>query len=125
MMHPILLQTIYVGWVVWFAFLNKKWIDDGWRIRHAVNGVAHLIAAFVAYLNFGWPIAIAILFIVATFFDGFLSMFRGLSFDYVSPKPMSIKDRIEKRIFGMNGILPKLIYLIVATLLNFYYACFG
>ncbi len=80
-MNQVVFQLIYVVWVVWFAFLNKKWIDDKWRVRHGVNAFNHIAAAFIAYFNFGWEIGVAVLFIVATFFDGSLNLFRGLPVD--------------------------------------------
>jgi hypothetical protein len=47
-------------------------------------------------------------------FDTSLNSLRGLPLDYVAQKPKSIIDQIEKKVFGKNGILPKMVYLLIA-----------
>ncbi len=118
-MTPILFQIIYAVWVVWFAYLNKQWIKEDAGFRHWANAISHLSAAIYAGLNWHWLYGIAILFLVRALFDGTLSLFRGLSFDYVSPRPLSKVDQFEKKIFGMNGMLPKIIYLSIVITLNY------
>lgn len=117
-MTPLLFQMIYAGWVIFFAYMNKLWIQSDSGFRHWANAIAHLSAAGFAGIHFGWQYGVAILFLVRALFDGTLSLFRGLSFDYVSPKPKSIVDQWEKKVFGMNGLLPKVIYLAIAIILN-------
>ena len=117
-MNPVVFQIFYAAWTVWFAFLNKKWIETNAGFRHWANAISHLSAAGFAGFHWGWEYGLAILFIVRALFDGSLSLFRGLSFDYVSPKPSSIVDQFEKKVFRQNGLLPKLIYLAVAIVLN-------
>jgi hypothetical protein len=46
---------------------------------------------------------------------------RGLPIDYVARNPKSIVDKFEKSIFGMDGILPKIIYLAIIIALNILY----
>lgn len=117
-MTPVLFQAIYTGWVIFFAYMNKLWIAKNYPFRHWANAIAHLSAAGFAGFHFGWQYGVAVLFLVRVVFDGTLSLFRGLSFDYVSPKPASTVDRLEKRVFGRNGLLPKLLYLVIVILLN-------
>jgi hypothetical protein len=119
-MTPVLFQIIYTVWVVWFAYLNKLWIRNDAGFRHWANAIAHLSASVFVGLHWGWLYGFAILFEVRAIFDGTLSLFRGLSFDYVSPKPSSFFDKVEKKIFGMNGMLPKIIYISVAIAINIY-----
>jgi hypothetical protein len=112
-------QIIYAVWTVWFAFLNKKWIETQSGFRHWANAISHLSAASFVALHFGFQHGVATLFMVRALFDGSLSMFRGLSFDYVSPRPRSLVDRFEKKVFGKNGMLPKLVYFTIAIILTF------
>jgi len=61
----------------------------------------------------------ALLFNRLLVFNIFLSLFRGLDWDYVTPEnpPKSIIDRIAKMVFGMNGKLMYGVYSIVFIVL--------
>lgn len=107
----------YALFSVAFAWLNSYWIKQNKRIYHGINGAIHLLAAGAGWYLFSWQIGLAILFVARLFFDVSLNLFRGLSIDYVSPNPKSIVDRVEKKLFKLNGIVPKLIYLLVIIML--------
>lgn len=119
-MTPVLFQILYAAWVVWFAYLNKQWIKYDAGFRHWANAISHISAASFAGVHWHWVYAITIFLLVRALFDGTLSLFRGLSFDYVSFRPKSWVDRQEKKVFGYNGMLPKLIYLSICVAINLY-----
>jgi hypothetical protein len=116
-MYP-LLQLIYCAWLIGLAYINKRWIDEHYKIRHFWNGAAHVCFIIMCFLNFGWAIALAAPFFIRPVFDAALSLFRGFSIGYVSASPKSLIDRIEKKIFRNNGILPKILFISIAIALN-------
>lgn len=114
MIYPLL----YIPFCIAFAYWNAILIKKGKRIYHALNGLLHLtVACLIGYFTH-WEYGLATLCITRLFFDVALNLFRGLPIDYVSPKPKSIIDIAEKKIFGMDGFTPKVIYL-VATIVLF------
>lgn len=117
----IILQISYALFCVALAKVNADMIEDGKKIKHFWNGLWHVITAIVGTIFWGWLVGIIILCEARVVFDTALNLFRGLPLDYVSIKPASIIDKAEKLIFGMNGILPKLLYLLIAGFLNFIY----
>lgn len=108
----------YLLFCVWLAYDNSDRIADGRKIHHALNGSLHLAAAGIMYYIKGWQDAISLLLLVRVVFDSSLNLFRGLSLGYVSPKPKSWVDKIEAAVFNKNGLLPKLIYLIIVICLQ-------
>lgn len=112
-------QVLYALFCIAFAGLNAYLINKGKRIYHAVNGAIHTAAIAFGFIVFNWQTAVAILFISRLFFDWSLNLWRGLPLGYVSLAPKSIIDRLEKKAFGLNGILPKIIYLAIIIALNF------
>lgn len=117
-MIGIVIQLIYCLWVVFLAYINAGWIKNAYRVRHFFNGAAHLILAGVLWYHFGLLVAVASLCLIRVVFDGALYLFLGLPFDYAPTKPRSIVDRLEQKVFGKNGITPKLFWLAVAIILN-------
>lgn len=101
---------------LWMAKRDANLIKKDKKVSHAANGAIHLALAIIVAVLYGWPHFIAWLCEAAIVFDVSLSLFRGLNPFYVSPNPKSKKDKIEKRIFGNNGFLPKLVYLIIFIL---------
>ena len=114
-------ELLYIAFCLILANINAHLIKDGKKIYHWANGLLHLTSAFIFSLLYWWPGAIIILCNSRLFFDLLLNIFRGLPIDYVPVKPKSWIDKAEKWIFGKNGILPKVIYLIVSISLNAYY----
>ena len=104
----------YLLFVVIIAWDNAKRIDNDKKIKHWLNGLAHLSMACILYFV-DWKLSVALLYLIRVTFDISLNLFRELPINYVSPKPASFIDKIEKQIFGLNGYAPKIIYLIIAV----------
>jgi hypothetical protein len=119
---PLIIQLCYAVFCVGLAWINWYVINKGLRVFHAINGAVHIAAAVFATIVCHWTIGICCLLIARVFFDWFLNMFRGLPLGYVSLKPKSWADIAEKKIFKMNGILPKLVWIGVIIILNVIYA---
>ena len=117
----IIFELSYLVFCIFFAGLNNEWIQEGKKIKHGINGLIHLIAAAIGWAFWGWPVSVIILCNTRVLFDTCLNLFRGLPVDYVSPKPAAIMDKIEKKIFGNNGILPKIIYLVISAIMHVIY----
>jgi hypothetical protein len=111
-------QICYALFCVGFAYFNAVWIKKGKRIYHFWNGVLHLAFAVAGLLFFNWQTGLCMPFIGRLFFDIALNHFRGLPLDYIAAKPKSIADKVEKKIFGKEFILPRLIYISIVFLLN-------
>lgn len=111
-------QILYALFCILFAWINRNMINNGKKIRHGVNGLIHLcIAAFIAYKTNIWS-GVASLFLARVVFDWSLNLFRFGQIDYVPLNPKSIIDKIEKRLFGLDGVTPKLVYLFIWVVLN-------
>lgn len=117
----ILYQILYMLICIPFAYLNKEWIDKGKKILHGYNGLLHLIAASVGWWAWSWEVFIVVLLDARIVFDITLNKFRGLEFDYVPLKPKSIVDKIEQKIFGDDGVTPKIVYAFFTLGLNVIY----
>lgn len=112
-----MIPLLYIPFCIFYAWLNARWISRNRRIYHGLNGAIHIVAAAVVGWFVVWYHAITVLLIARVAFDWPLNLFRGLPLGYVSPKPKSIVDRAEKAVFGLNGILPKVIYIIAIIIL--------
>lgn len=119
---PISIEAVYIVFCLLLAYFNKRRIAYDKRIRHGVNGLLH--ACFwvgTMLITKSWFPACVLPFLGRLFFDAALNVMRRLPVDYVARNPKSIIDRLEKKIFNGDGILPKIIYLIVAVTLNIIY----
>lgn len=112
-------HILYGLFCVGFAYANHGWIKIDLRIRHFVNGILHGAVAVWCYLTFGWASAVSALLIARICFDFALNLFRGLPLDYVPKNPKSIADKLEKWVFGNDGLTPKIIYLFLFIVINF------
>ncbi|HRP30428.1 MAG TPA: hypothetical protein PKV73_00985 [Agriterribacter sp.] len=117
----LIYQILYAAFCIWFAYQNKKWIAKDKKILHGWNGLIHIAAALVAWWLFNWCMFIIILCEARIVFDVSLNKFRGLEFDYVPIKPKSIVDRMERKIFGEDGVSPKIVYAFFALGFNVIY----
>lgn len=117
-----IIEIIYSLVCVLLAWRDKEKINKGLRIYHAIGGATHITAAVLTSIFFGWWTGFMILLIARIVFNTALNLFRGLPVDYVSTKPLAITDRIEKSIFGNDGIFPLVIYLVALIVLNIFYA---
>ena len=108
-----LILVIYIPFCIWLAWDNADRIKEGKNINHFLNGSVHILTAIVATFFEGWQIGLSVLLVVRIAFNTALNLFRGLSIDYVSPKPKSVVDKVEKWLFGNNGWIPLIIYTIL------------
>lgn len=94
---------------------NKKWI------KHGINAAVYIGLLLAVWFLHGWDwkLIAALLLTRQIFFDSPLSLFRGLKWNYITPaeKPAAIIDRLEKRIFGMNGTLMYIVYIVSLIIL--------
>lgn len=112
-----MITLLYIPFCIFFAWLNAKWIAKGKRIRHGINGAIHIVAAAIIAWFTHWYHFFTVLLIARVSFDWPLNLFRGLPLGYVSINPKSIADRAEKKIFGQDGITPKILYALAVIVL--------
>jgi predicted permease len=123
-MQAAIPQIVYAVWCVFWAYANYRAIDHAnERILHGINGLCHLSICIYFGIVIHWMIGLAMFFSSRAIFDTFLNLFRmgWRNIGYVPKNPKSIADKLEKKVFGKKGILPKVIYLIIAIILTIYY----
>jgi len=105
------------------AYMDAHKIIKGNTINHLINAVVYVAMVAIPFLLFkNWFLIGALLFNRLLIFNIMLSLFRGLKFDYISPSPASVTDKVAKKVFGNNGKLMYGIYaviFIVLTILTF------
>jgi hypothetical protein len=115
----MVIEGIYIVFCLLLAYANQRRISYDLVIYHGINGLCHVIFwGVVLLITKSWFPACVLPFLGRLFFDAGLNVMRHLPLDYVARNPKSWIDRIEKSIFGNDGILPKLIYLIIIIGLN-------
>jgi hypothetical protein len=120
----LLYQVAYVGVAICLGVINGHLILKDKHPSHFLNGVMHItFAAIYGWLTW-WPLSLCILLNTRVFFDAATNLTRKLSVDYVSPKPSSFVDKVEKKIFKNNGLLPKLTWLLISFTLTSVYFIF-
>lgn len=118
----MIIESIYIIFCLLLAWFNKRRIVYDKRIYHGVNALIHAgLWLAVLLITKSWFPACVLPFIGRLFFDAALNVMRRLPLDYVARYPKSIIDKVEKSIFGMDGVLPKIIYLIIIIVLNILY----
>jgi hypothetical protein len=113
----MLIVFLYGLFCVFFAYLNERWIAKRIKIKHFLNGLLHGTVAIIVGWTTEWKFGLSILIMARLVFDTSLNLLRGLKIGYVSPDPKSIVDRVEKYIFGNDGITPKILYLVSLIML--------
>ena len=100
------------------AYIDAHKIVKGKFINHLINGAVYIALIAVPYFMFHnyWLIA-ALLFVRLIVFNIMLSLFRGLKWDYISPAPASVIDKLAKRVFDSHGLVMYAVYGIVLVLL--------
>lgn len=117
----VIVQLIYVLFCIGLAFINYQVIKADNRVYHAVNGLCHAAFIAAAYLLCReWLLFIILPLLGGVTFDIALNLFRGLPINYSSSSTKSIIDRWERKVFADDGYAPKIIYLFLLILLNFY-----
>jgi hypothetical protein len=115
----MVVEGVYIVFCLLLAYANQRRISYDLVIYHGINGLLHAIFWVVALIiTKSWFPACVLPFLGRLFFDAGLNVMRHLPLDYVARNPKSWIDKIEKSIFGNDGILPKLIYLIIIIGLN-------
>lgn len=96
------------------AFIDSRIIADKHKVLHGLNGLVYLtlVAGAVWYTGNYWLIA-ALLLCRLVVFNISLSLFRGLAWNYISPSPAAITDKIAKAVFGNRGTLMYLTYTVL------------
>lgn len=113
----IFFYSIYAMFCVWMAYRDASLIKKDRPVDHIINGATHLTAAALVGFIYGWYHFIGILCLSRLVFDTSLNIFRHFNPFHVSPSPSSFIDKIEKKIFGNSGLLPKAIYLSILILI--------
>ncbi len=100
------------------AGVNYDRIHHDKVINHNINGFIHIACWILSYLYLrSWHV-LMFPFIGRLFFDVILDTLRGKDIGYVSPNPKSAVDKLEKKIWGENGVTPKCFYLLIILFIN-------
>lgn len=98
--------AINIALAVWHAQLikqNRPIYHGWWSLGYGVAaGIVSLIAK-------DWILFILLLLERKLVFDIALNVFRGKPFFYVSATTTSILDKWQRKLFGLNGLLPAVI----------------
>ena len=110
----ILTLIIFTIVNILLAVIDSRLIGKRRRILHGLNGLIYAAILAVPYFLFHnlWLIG-ALLFNRMLVFNIALSLSRGKYWDYISPAPKAITDKIAKWIFGNNGRLMYAVYLLI------------
>lgn len=118
----VIIQLIYIAFCLALAWYNYRRILFDKRIYHGINGALHLAFwGVVVIITKSWFPVVVLPFLGRVFFDAALNAMRRLPLNYVAKNPKSIVDKVEKSVFGNDGILPKVVYLGLAIALNIIY----
>lgn len=113
-MNMVIIFIAFVLINIVLAFIDAHKIIKSRSIKHWVNGLIYAgMAAIPLLLYHNYYMIGAILFIRLVVFNIALSKFRGLKWDYISPMPAAITDRIARKVFGGNGKLMYAIYTVI------------
>ncbi len=109
--------------IILAAIDAHKIVDLKSTIKHGINAAVYIAMIAIPFFVFhNYFLIGAILFNRLLVFNIALSLFRKLSWDYISPDPASIVDRVAKSVFGNNGKLMYEVYagiFILLTALSF------
>jgi hypothetical protein len=110
---------IYASFIlanILLAFIDSRIIQARHKILHGLNGAVYLVAVgVVVWLTLDYWLIPILLLTRAVVFGPALSLFRGLKWNYISPAPTAITDRIAKSVFGNRGTLMYGVYLLILT----------
>lgn len=113
-------QLVLIGWNVINSRIDAYRILKHKAIAHGINFGAYVLMVGALFWLGRFEEKESILFGISAFFnrnivfDSFLNKRRGLSIFYVSTAqpPKSWWDRVEISVFGRNGVLIFVIYMI-------------
>lgn len=105
------------------AAIDAHKIGLSTTIKHGINAAVYISMIAIPFFIFhNYFLIVALLLNRLLVFNIALSLFRKLSWDYISLDPASITDKIAKSIFGTNGKLMYEVYgvgFILFTILSF------
>lgn len=120
-MQLVIPQLVYAVWCVFFAYMNYRLIEVlNERVLHGINGIFHVITCMYFFFEVDPLMGLAMFFSARVVFDTSLNLMRKRGIGYVPVNPKSIFDKAEKWAFRNNGIVPKIVYTITATILNYF-----
>ncbi|HEU4607138.1 MAG TPA: hypothetical protein VFS31_03445 [Chitinophagaceae bacterium] len=116
----VIIQLIYVAFCIGLAYSNYRTIKANEPVEHGINGLGHVAFWVVAYLiSNEWLLLFILPLLGGVVFDIALNLFRGLPINYSSSTSTSIVDKWERKVFNGDGYANKIVYLIIAIVLNF------
>lgn len=115
-MKAIIPEIVYGCFCLFWAFVNYWQIEKiNETVRHGINGIFHLSTVIYFSIAIHPLVGAAMLFEGRLFFDVPLNIMRDgwRNIGYVPKNPKSIVDQLEQKVFGKNGIAPKVVYLVI------------
>ena len=117
MFWPFAIYAVILFFMAWSDAIAIKHDDP---VNHPLNGLVHLLVAALFAIAIHPLAIIASLLEARLVFDLSLNLLRfgWKGALYVSLKPDSKVDQVEKKLFGGNGLVPKIVYAVLfATVL--------
>lgn len=109
-----LILAAFVVVNILLALYDAKRIGKGKKISHALNGAIYLaLVAGAVWFNRDYWLAGSLLVLRLIVFNIFLNLFRGFRWNYISPAPAAVTDKVARAIFGRNSSLMYAILLVV------------
>lgn len=95
----MIFTILYQAFVIWLAYKNAEWSNptESYKIKHWLNGLCHLTAAGLIGWFFGWQYSVSLLLFTRVVFDASMNLFRHYGLGYISPRPESVLDKLEKK----------------------------
>ena len=107
----IVTLVIFILLNIAFAFIDSRRIRNKKTIAHWMNALVYCVLVGIAFwINKDWWLIPALLVERLLIFQIALSLFRKLKWDYMTPAPQAISDKIQDMIFGKNN--GKVMYVI-------------
>ena len=116
-----MIQLIFTAINIALGWWHARLIKQNRPIKHGWWGLGYVVAAgVVTFLLKDWILFILLLLIRKVVFDLSLNIFRGLPPFHVSLTTTSILDKLQRKIFGSNGLLVAIICAVLIAGLNLY-----
>lgn len=105
-MFKILTILIFTLLNIFLAQHDANRIKKGKRIYHGVNGAIYIVLLSIQHYIFAdWYLTAALCVNRLLTFNISLSLYRGNDWDYLSPEPKSITDKIAKWVFKKGIVM--------------------
>lgn len=120
MITAVIILLSYVPINILLGFIDSRIIYRKKGIKHWMNGLIYgaLVGATYWWLYRDEALVAALFLERLLFFQISLSLFRSLRWDYMTPDPKSVTDKIQNKVFGGHGLVMYCIYalLLIVTL---------